>query len=94
MALDGWTFLVLSPSFAIHWGFQERHQQNKVRKLQTYENFYRFMEFEKEIQAKYAARNGKEFNSTAIAKKIALDIIKREIDARNPILKDLFLSTW
>ena len=59
MALDGWKFLVLSPAFAIHWGFQEKIQQSKLRKMQVNKNRRRFNEFEKEIREKYAARNSK-----------------------------------
>ena len=58
MALDGWRFLVLSPSYAIHWGFQEKNQQNKLRKMQVNANRRRFNEFEKEVRAKYVAKNG------------------------------------
>ena len=60
MALDGWKFLVLSPAFAIHWGFQEKTQQGKIRKLQINRNRKRFNEFEKEVRAKYFAKNGKD----------------------------------
>ena len=59
MALDGWKFLVLSPAFAIHWGFQERNQQNKMRKMQVNKNRQRFNAFEREVRAKYAAKNNK-----------------------------------
>jgi hypothetical protein len=59
MALDGWRFLVLSPAFAIHWGFQEKNQQSKIRKMQVNKNRRRFNEFEKEVRAKYEVRNGK-----------------------------------
>lgn len=59
MALDGWKFLVLSPAYAIHWGFQEKNQQTKLRKMQVNKNRRRFNEFEKEVRAKYAAKNGK-----------------------------------
>ena len=60
MALDGWKFHVLSPAFAIHWGFQEKTQQGKIRKLQINRNRKRFNEFEKEVRAKYFAKNGKD----------------------------------
>ena len=60
MALDGWKFLVLSPAFAIHWGFQEKNQQGKIRKLQINRNRKRFNDFEKEVRAKYFAKNGKD----------------------------------
>ena len=60
MALDGWKFHVLSPAFAIHWGFQEKTQQGKIRKLQINRNRKRFNDFEKEVRAKYFAKNGKD----------------------------------
>ena len=59
MALDGWRFFVLSPAFAIHWGFQELNQQSKIRTWQVNKNRRRFNEFEKEVRAKYENRNVK-----------------------------------
>ena len=59
MALDGWKFFVLSPAFAIHWGFQEKNQQSKLRKMQVNKNRQRYSIFEREVRAKYAARNSK-----------------------------------
>ena len=59
MALDGWKFLVLSPAYAIHWGFQEKGQQNKIRKMQANANRRRYTEFEREVRAKYGAKNKK-----------------------------------
>ena len=59
MALDGWKFLVLSPAYAIHWGFQEKGQQNKIRKMQANANRRRYTEFEKEVRARYGAKNNK-----------------------------------
>ena len=59
MALDGWKFFVLSPVFAIHWGFQEKNQQTKLRKMQVNKNRQRYSIFEREVRAKYAARNSK-----------------------------------
>ena len=59
MALDGWKFFVLSPAFAIHWGFQEKNQQSKLRKMQVNKNRQRYSIFEREVRAKYTARNSK-----------------------------------
>ena len=59
MSLDGWKFFVLSPAFAIHWGFQEKNQQTKLRKMQVNKNRQRYSIFEREVRAKYAARNSK-----------------------------------
>ena len=59
MALDGWKFFVLSPAFAIHWGFQEKNQQSKLRKMQVNKNRQRYSIFEREVRAKYAAKNSK-----------------------------------
>ena len=60
MALDGWKFFVLSPAFAIHWGFQEKNQQTKLRKMQVNKNRQRYSIFEREVRAKYAARHSKD----------------------------------
>ena len=79
MALDGWRFLVLSPAFAIHWGFQEKNQQSKIRKMQVNKNRRRFNEFEKEVRAKYEARNGK---STIINLNGKRNIIKHGINSK------------
>ena len=80
MALDGWRFLVLSPAFAIHWGFQEKNQQSKIRKMQVNKNRRRFNEFEKEVRAKYEARNGK---STIINLNGKRNIIKNGINSKH-----------
>ena len=74
MALDGWKFLVLSPAFAIHWGFQEKNQQNKLRKMQVNKNRRRFNEFEKEVRAKYAARNDKGAKKSFYVEKTSIKI--------------------
>ena len=57
MALDGWRFFVLSPAFAIHWGFQELNQQSQFRIMQVNKNRRRFNEFKKEVRIKYKNRN-------------------------------------
>lgn len=80
MALDGWTFLVLSPAYAIHWGFQEKSQQNKLRKMQVNKNRRRFTEFEKEVRARYGVKNGKVSKTVFEAKK---KISKHFHDAEN-----------
>ena len=86
MALDGWKFLVLSPAYAIHWGFQEKNQQSKVRKMQVNKNRQRFSGFEKEIRAKYAARNTKGAN-------IPFDVMKNKSNRNGAKLKDNYPNT-
>ena len=81
MALDGWKFLVLSPAYAIHWGFQEKNQQSKVRKMQVNKNRQRFSGFEKEVRAKYAARNTK-------GASIPFDVMKNKSNRNGAKLKD------
>ena len=86
MALDGWKFLVLSPAYAIHWGFQEKNQQSKVRKMQVNKNRQRFSGFEKEVRAKYAARNTK-------GASIPFDVMKNKSNRNGAKLKDNYPNT-
>ena len=86
MALDGWKFLVLSPAYAIHWGFQEKNQQSKVRKMQVNKNRQRFSGFEKEVRAKYAARNTK-------GASIPFDVMKNKSNRNGAKLKDNYQNT-
>ena len=86
MALDGWKFLVLSPAYAIHWGFQEKNQQSKVRKMQVNKNRQRFSGFEKEVRAKYATRNTKGAN-------IPFEALKNKSNRNGAKLKDNYPNT-
>ena len=49
----GWTFEVLSPIFAIHWGLQKKVGRPAWRERQNNRNRIRFKGFKTEILARY-----------------------------------------
>jgi hypothetical protein len=54
MWVDDWTFQVISPIFAIHWGFQESIDgYSESRKKQINDNTEKFNDFKKEIWLRY-----------------------------------------
>ena len=53
MHTAGWTFHVLSPIFAIHWGFQVKKDRPKWREGQNSKNRLRFKSFKNEVLARY-----------------------------------------
>ena len=53
MWMAGWTFEVLSPIFAIHWGFQKKIGRPAWREQQNNRNRIRFDRFKAEILARY-----------------------------------------
>ena len=53
MHTAGWTFHVLSPIFAIHWGFQVKKDRPKWREGQNSKNRIRFKSFKNEVLARY-----------------------------------------
>ena len=53
MWMAGWTFEVLSPIFAIHWGFQKKIGRPAWRERQNNRNRVRFKGFKAEVMARY-----------------------------------------
>ena len=53
MHTAGWTFHVLSPIFAIHWGFQVKKGRPNWREKQNSKNRIRFKSFKNEVLARY-----------------------------------------
>ena len=53
MYLAGWTFEVLSPIFAIHWGLQKKKGRPSWREKQNSANRQKFLTFKKELFARY-----------------------------------------
>ena len=53
MHTAGWTFHVLSPIFAIHWGFQVKKGRPNWRERQNSNNRIRFKSFKNEVLARY-----------------------------------------
>ena len=53
MHTAGWTFHVLSPIFAIHWGFQVKKGRPNWREKQNNKNRIRFKSFKNEVLARY-----------------------------------------
>ncbi len=56
MKMSGWRFLVLSPAFAVHWGFQERRTRPQWRERQVYENSKKMGQFKLELETKFAKK--------------------------------------
>ena len=53
MHTAGWTFHVLSPIFAVHWGFQVKKGRPNWRESQNSKNRIRFKSFKNEVLARY-----------------------------------------
>ena len=53
MWIAGWSFEVLSPIFAIHWGFQSKKSRPAWRERQNNQNRSRFKAFKQEVWARY-----------------------------------------
>lgn len=53
MNKSGWEFHVLSPLYAVHWGFQERRDQPAFRDRQVKRNEVKYLAFKREMAAKY-----------------------------------------
>ena len=53
MWIAGWSFQVLSPIFAIHWGLQKRKTRPTWRERQNNRNRLRFKLFKQEVWARY-----------------------------------------
>ena len=53
MFIAGWTFHVLSPIFAVHWGFQQKKGRPNWRERQNSKNRIRFKLFKNEMFARY-----------------------------------------
>ena len=53
MWMAGWTFEVLSPIFAIHWGFQKKSERPPWREKQNNQNRIRFDRFKAELLGRY-----------------------------------------
>ena len=53
MYVQGWTFKVLSPIFAIHWGLQTVKSRPEWRRRQIDQNYLRFKSFEHEVWVRY-----------------------------------------
>ena len=53
MWVQGWTFQVLSPMFAIHWGLQKKKSRPQWRERQNNRNRLRFKLFKDEVWARY-----------------------------------------
>ena len=51
--MAGWTFEVLSPIFAIHWGFQKKSERPPWREKQNNQNRIRFDRFKAELLGRY-----------------------------------------
>ena len=50
---SGWTFKVLSPVFAVHYGFQEKRGRPAWREMQNNRNRKKLDRFKAEVQAKH-----------------------------------------
>ena len=70
MQTAGWTFHVLSPIFAIHWGFQVKKDRPKWREGQNSNNRLRFKSFKNEVLARYGKAEIKIENSNDSKEKI------------------------
>lgn len=53
MWISGWIFKVISPVFAIHWGFQKKTSRPRWREMQNNRNSLRFKAFKNEVWARY-----------------------------------------
>ena len=58
MAFAGWRFFVLSPAFAIHWGFHNEGYKTNERKREVRHNFLHFKTFLEEKLMQYKDKNG------------------------------------
>ena len=64
MHTAGWTFHVLSPIFAIHWGFQVKKGRPNWRERQNSKNRVRFKSFKNEVLVRYGKGEIKIENSS------------------------------
>ena len=64
MYTAGWTFHVLSPIFAIHWGFQVKKGRPNWRERQNSKNRVRFKSFKNEVLVRYGKGEIKIENSS------------------------------
>ena len=58
MAFAGWRFFVLSPAFAIHWGFHNPGYRTNYRKREVRHNHIRFKTFLEDKFKQYTDKNG------------------------------------
>ena len=56
MAIAGWKFFVLSPSFTIHWGFHHAGYQDEHRVKEVSNNRFLFKGYMEEKIKQYSAK--------------------------------------
>ena len=86
MTLAGWEFSVLSPAYAIHWGFQtKKNRKGHYRAKQIEANSRRLPAFKRETKAKYGLRaqlEGKETYSAFKRRTVALNQQRKKIQRK------------
>ena len=56
MSKAGWEFFVLSPCYAVHWGFQSKEDRPAWRERQNNVNSLKFAAFARELKTKYGVK--------------------------------------